>query len=34
MNLYLREIAKNCMDLVSTLPMVKFCELYGSIASI
>ena len=33
MNFYLREMANNCMDLVNSLPMVKSCELYGSIAN-
>lgn len=33
MNLQLREMADKCMNVISSLPMVKYCELYGSIAN-
>ena len=33
MNLYLRDTADIYMEILRSLPMVKFCELYGSIAN-
>lgn len=33
MNKALREISENCIDYLNSLPMVKHCELYGSLAS-
>ena len=33
MNLVLRETSANCIEMIRSLPMVKSCELYGSIAN-
>ena len=33
MNLELRKLSKKCLDIIKSLPQVKSCELYGSIAN-